>query len=229
MFRLQLCHPLLPRGPATSRRSLKAAAAALLVHAGALALVVLAGTGGEPSSTAEVAAVELRAIRAPDPVAVAIARPEFALDIVSVDVAPPVFAIAEPQVGPPAGSDPSSAADCDPFTRVRETLEADSARIDLLSAAPPHTRSIAGAIIVWNRQWAPVTDPRSGALARVRHLIEATLAGLPATCLQGSVLGPRLIALPTARGTDVLVIGSGRWEWASLLPADAPQELFSAG
>jgi hypothetical protein len=88
---------------------------------------------------------------------------------------------------------------------------------DLLVSAPVETRSVAEAIVIWNRQWAPVTDPAQGSLGRVRRLIEAALAGVPPSCLQTQLLGPRLIMLPTASGTTVLAIGSGNWEWAHLL------------
>ncbi len=114
--------------------------------------------------------------------------------------------------------------DCPVVEDVAKGILADPAALDAIIHAPPDTRSIADAIVIWNLAWAPATAPATtdaqSPLGPVRTNVMATLVSLPQDCLSSIVSGPRLIAVPNGERTLILVFGSGDWSWKSLIEPD---------
>jgi hypothetical protein len=106
-----------------------------------------------------------------------------------------------------------NAAGCVPLEEVRETIASDPAAMASALNAPPETRSIAEAIVIWNGDWIHAASTEQSPLAPTRSAIERSIANMRAECLDEPVTGPRLIPFPTATGTMFLVFGSGSWKW----------------
>jgi hypothetical protein len=115
----------------------------------------------------------------------------------------------------PAGA----SAACSTLDKVREGLLLDAVAVDAIRNAPPETRSIADAVVIWNVGWAPSALTRVDPLFVVRAAIERDLASVPDNCLDEAVAGPRLLPIPDASGqrTIFIVFGSGVWTWRALL------------
>ena len=122
---------------------------------------------------------------------------------------------AEVESDAPAGA--SSA--CATIGVVLDNLLLDPTTLGTLRAAPPETRSIAGAVMMWNEGWIPAALTPDTPLWTVRANVEATLATVPDACLDEEIIGPRLLPIPDANGTDTMfvVLGSGRWMWRQMV------------
>ena len=122
---------------------------------------------------------------------------------------------AEAESDAPAGA--SSA--CATIGAVLDGLLLDPTTLVSLRAAPPETRSIAGAVMMWNEGWIPAALTPDTPLWTVRANVEATLATVPDACLDEEIIGPRLLPIPDANGTDTMfvVLGSGRWMWRQMV------------
>lgn len=129
---------------------------------------------------------------------------------------------AEAESDAPAGA--SSA--CSTMGAVLDALLLDPGTLVALRAAPPETRSIAGAVMMWNEGWIPAALTPDAPLWALRINVEATLAKVPDACLDEEVAGPRLLPIPEADGTSTLfvVLGSGRWMWRQML---SPPDLLA--
>lgn len=143
---------------------------------------------------------------------------------------PALLPPAVPDPAPPASSasTASAAADapCAPLEQVGAALAADPAVRAALSTVPADARSIAGAIVVWNGDWAAVAGSPDAPLASVRATVLATLSALPEGCLLATVAGPRLVPIGGADGTSILVFGSGEWRWRQVLGAANAMKSF---
>ncbi len=118
-----------------------------------------------------------------------------------------------------------ASATCSTVDLVREALLLDLAAIEAIRNAPPETRSIADAVVLWNMGWAPATLTERDPLFVVRAAIERRLSAVPENCLDETVAGPRLVPITDASGlrTIFLVFGSGDWTWRALLsPSPLP-------
>ncbi len=114
---------------------------------------------------------------------------------------------------------------CSIAAGVLDTLLLDPAAVDAVRRAPPETRSIAQAIVIWNAGWSPFAADLDSPLGIVRANIETSLKTAADACLDEPVAGPRLLPIPngTGTGTIFLVFGSGSWTWrALLLPPPVP-------
>lgn len=131
-------------------------------------------------------------------------------------------AVAAPiEITAAAATAKGTAADCPIVEDVAKGILADPEALQAVINAPPETRSIADAIVVWNAAWAPATTPTipdaPAPLGPVRTNVQATLQSLPEECLSPVVSGPRLIAVPNGERTLILVFGSGDWSWQTLI------------
>ncbi len=119
---------------------------------------------------------------------------------------------------------PGASGACPTTDVVLAGLRLDPIAIDAIRRAPPETRSVADAVVIWNEGWNPATVALDSPLVSVRANLERSLATVPGHCLDEPVAGPRLLPIPDASGTTTifLVLGSGTWTWRALLipPAD---------
>lgn len=108
---------------------------------------------------------------------------------------------------------------CVPQTALLDALLRDEALVDIIRRAPPDTRSVADAIVMWNDGWSAAALAADSPLVRIRENIEQSLKEIPAKCLDEPIVGPRLLPIPdvTGEGAVFLVFGSGNWAWRALL------------
>lgn len=119
----------------------------------------------------------------------------------------------------PAGA----SAACSTIGAVLDGLLLDPVTVAAVRNAPPETRSIAGAVMMWNEAWIPAALEPSTPLWPVRANIEHTLAAVSDTCLDEAIIGPRLMPMPDASGTGnmFVVVGSGTWTWRQMVTQPA--------
>ncbi len=171
----------------------------------------------EPTATVALIAIDAERPASAEP-------PPPALPSKVADTFVPVTELSIPddsQSDAPAGA----SAVCSTLSVLLETLLLDAVAVEAIRSAPPETRSIADAIVIWNVGWAPTALTDLDPLFVVRAAIERSLIDVPASCLDEQIAGPRLIPIPDASGsrTIFVVIGSGNWTWRALLsPAPPP-------
>lgn len=107
---------------------------------------------------------------------------------------------------------------------VLDALLLDPAALAAIRSAPPETRSVADAIVIWNEGWSPAALAPHTPLFSVRVTMEQSLSAVIDGCLDEPVVGPRLLPVPDAGGTRTifLVFGSGNWTWRALLTPALP-------
>lgn len=105
-----------------------------------------------------------------------------------------------------------------------QTALRDDARVQTaLAALPVNTRSVAGAIMLWDGDWTPAPQGGQVGIAVLRSAVLAGLAAAPPACLAETMRGPALLAIPEPRGATVLAVGSGEWRWQDLATGQAPR------
>ena len=173
------------------------------------------------------------------------ARQPAALALVSLNVAasakslppppslPSKFADRTQPVSQPAvANDPNSTAlaapagGCATLNVVMTALVSDPAAVTAVINAPPETRSIAEAVVIWNVGWSNAASSLDAPLGPARTVVEQSLLTVADACLDEQVAGPRLMPVPDdAGGTMFLVIGSGNWTWRELVTDPATGEM----
>ena len=118
---------------------------------------------------------------------------------------------------------------CSTPQAVLDALLLDPAALAAIRSAPPETRSVADAIVIWNEGWSPAAIVPDAPLFNVRVTVERTLSAGIDGCLDAPVVGPRLLPVSDAEGTRTifLVFGSGNWTWRALLSPPASLETNS--
>lgn len=202
--------------PRAERATVLAVAAAL--HLGILGLLVSAGSL-TPTLAKPLGAVTMVALT-PDQ---ATGRPP-----------PPALPsrVAEPQrvfreimfSDQPDASASGAAGACAVLPLITQALVADPAALAAVIGAPPETRSIADAVVLWNAGWTAAASTFDAPLAAARASIEQSLRSLPDACLDEPIAGPRLIPIANGDRTMFIAIGSGKWSWRQLVedPALTP-------
>lgn len=112
---------------------------------------------------------------------------------------------------------------CETLSRISQALLADPAAVAAVHAVPQEMRSVADAIVVWNAGWSPAANADDAPLGTVRMLVVENLAGVPDSCLDEAIAGPRLIPVTDGERTTFLAFGSGNWSWRQIL--DSPDAL----
>lgn len=139
-----------------------------------------------------------------------------------VSLASPDETLADAVTGP--------TGECSTLGDVSNALKADPVAVAALHNAPPDTRSVAEAVVMWNAGWSPASTTIDAPLGPVRAVVEQTLHAANQACLDEVVTGPRLIPIPDGSGTMFVVLGSGSWTWRQLLaPPEPTQELNFEG
>lgn len=162
------------------------------------------------------------------------------LSVVSLSAAPPAPAPPPPALpsklaetsrplAPAAAPDTVDAAStaapgagCATLDLVSKAILADQVALDAVHRAPPETRSLGDAILVWNGGWIKEAGGTGTPLGAVRAVAEASLRSLDEACLEEAVVGPRLIPIPAGSRMMFVVIGSGNWRWRDLLKEEPP-------
>jgi len=108
---------------------------------------------------------------------------------------------------------------CSTLDVVMKALVADPAVVASVIQAPPETRSIAEAIVMWNAGWSSAASTPLSPLTPAREVVEQSLRSIEDGCLDEPIAGPRLvpIAVPDSQRTMFLVFGSGNWSWRELI------------
>lgn len=113
---------------------------------------------------------------------------------------------------------------CATLAVVSAAILADQPAVDAVHQAPPETRSISEAIIIWSGGWPATAMTPDAPLGAVRLVIEQSLRGVGDGCLDEQVVGPRLVGVPAGERMMFLVFGSGQWSWRQLLQPDGNAE-----
>lgn len=136
-----------------------------------------------------------------------------------------------PALSSVTGGTTLTATNCDVLSTVANGLVSDPLAVQAVDRAPPDSRSVADAIVIWNGGWRNETIDADAPLAIVRSNVLTTLDFLPPECLAEQVSGPRFIPVANGDRTILLVFGSGTWSWLSLTetPGDVAEPLGLAG
>ena len=206
-----MAHPAIP--PPTQRLAILTAAAVL--HVGLLALLMSAGwlpptTAKPPMSMTMVAMARDRGSAPPPPT-------------LPSRVAQPQRVVREIQFSDqPDANAQGAVGGCAPLPLIAQALVADPAALAAVRDAPPETRSVADAVVLWNAGWAAAASTPDMPLAPARSVIEQSLRSLPDDCLDEPIAGPRLVPVANGDRTMFMVIGSGNWTWRQLLDDPGP-------
>lgn len=162
--------------------------------------------------------IGLIAIATPPAAAVASKPPPLSVPAkLAVAVDPVPISIA-PDLVPKSA--PGMAGACSTLGDISAALLADPVALEAIRLAPPETRSVADAVVVWSAGWAASTIDPAAPLAPVRALVESFLLASEDRCLDEALAGPRLMAIPDGERTMFLVFGSGVWTWRQLVTPD---------
>lgn len=188
----------------------------LAIHAALFILLLQRSTQVRPEI--ERSAISVIAIDAARPAAAKPPPPSLPAKV--ADTFKPVIEFSLPdavETDAPAGA----TGVCSTLGVVLDQLLLDPVAVDAIRRAPPETRSIAQAVVIWNEGWSPFALDSVAPLWFVRANIERTLENTDGNCLDESVAGPRLLPIPdgTGMGTIFIVVGSGTWTWRALIAA----------
>jgi len=197
-------------------------AAVFVLHAVLIAFLLLRSTI-TPQEVKPTTTIALIAIDAERPAAAK--PPPPAIPAKVADTFKPITELSIPSdndVDAPAGATGA----CSTQGAVLDALLRDPVVVETIRLAPPETRSVAKAIVIWNEGWSPAAIAFDSPLGPVRANIEQSLGKLAGPCLDEPVAGPRLLPIPdgTGNGALFLVLGSGNWAWRSLLTQPLPVE-----
>ena len=106
---------------------------------------------------------------------------------------------------------------CATLDVVMKAIVADPAAVAAVNNAPPETRSIAEAIVIWNAGWSYAASAPDSPLSPARAIVEQSLDSVDDGCLDEPIAGPRLVPVPDGDRTMFLVFGSGIWTWRELV------------
>jgi hypothetical protein len=216
------------RSSPTSRTQRAATISIVLAMHALLSLAVLWTSGHAPVGPAPTRPMSL--VNVSEPVKTAsVPLPPVRRPVIKVKATLPQPA-AEPS-NPEVATNAAPGAACDTLSAVRNAINTSSDAVQAIQDSPPHYRSIAGAIVLWNADWSAGAQQANEPLAAVRTAIDAGIASVDPACLDEPVAGPRLIPISFGDHSMYVVIGSGSWSWRQLLgtpdaaaPATKPQD-----
>ena len=139
------------------------------------------------------------------PIAVKLIQPP--TDFV-LDQFPPTLSPALPLTGVQTSGGGGKA--CGILAAVQSVVQSDLAVRAAIDRIPQQQRSVANAIMLWDRNWLGADGP-------IQAAIRQTVAAAAPICRDEAVIGPRLLIVPGPGGVTVLALGSGAWRWSELL------------
>jgi hypothetical protein len=113
---------------------------------------------------------------------------------------------------------------CTTLELVRNAILADPAAVQSVLNAPPETRSIAEAVVLWNAGWSDSAGSPESPLMPTRTAVEKSLGSVEQHCLDETIAGPRLVPIPAGTGTMFVVFGSDTWTWRDVIEESPPLE-----
>ena len=194
-------------------------AAVFALHLAAI-LILLLQRASSPEEIAKPATIALVSLDAERPATAEPPPPTLPSKV--ADTSEPVAVVSVPGEGQEDAVAGATMV-CAPHAALLEALLRDPGLVDIIRRAPPETRSVADAIVMWNDGWSPTAVGVGSPLELVRVNVEQSLAKIEARCLDEPVAGPRMLPIPdgTGNGAVFLVFGSGNWTWRSLVPTPA--------
>lgn len=127
-----------------------------------------------------------------------------------------------------AAASAAAGSACDMTQWLRQALQADPQVQDALAHIPRPARSVANAIMLWDRAWVGTGSAAASGVATIRLALVAGIRAAPAACRDQALRGPELFTLVDAVGTTVVAVGSGEWRWADVLQSEAVRLASSA-
>lgn len=205
------------RSPPSNAQRLGVSVSVAIAHA-LLFILVLASRGGIPIAATKDGALTLVSLKAEAPAQSRPPPPKL----------PSMIADHKALSEPVLSSDPDSVAlaaapgGCAPLEIVSNALVADPAAMNSVINAPPETRSIAEAVVIWNAGWSDAAYSLDAPLGPARSVVEHSLESIDDGCLDAPIAGPRLVPIPDGERTMFLVFGSGAWTWRELVARPEP-------
>lgn len=141
------------------------------------------------------------------------------------------LAAPAPAMEPDSAALDAPAGQCATLDVVTDAIVADRLAVASVFHAPPETRSIADAIVMWNAGWSSAASTLESPLSPARAAVEKGLSLVEDNCLDEPIAGPRLIPVPVpdTQRTMFLVFGSGSWTWRQLIADPAAAEVMAQG
>lgn len=207
------------QGP-TSRPSERYSALALVLalHAAAL-LLLLSQRSVLPSVPAKPGSLKVMSLNAQAPREAPPPPPVLPSKLVREIKAEMQLAVATAEQSDSAAA---PAGGCVALEQVRSAIMGDPAALSSVVQAPPETRSIAEAVVMWNQSWTAAASSADAPLGPARTAVERSLAAMPEECLDEPIAGPRLVPFPAGTGTMFLVFGSANWTWRDVAQSIEP-------
>lgn len=202
--------------PATPRPSERLAALAMvaILHV-ALFILILAARGASQIPAAKPGRLTAFALEAEEP-AKAVATPPRRLPSKVPDKPTPVeeFALTQ-ELDSTDNAVPAEG--CSTLELIRKAIIENPAVMASVHNAPPETRSVADAVVIWNAGWVEAARSADAPLGPARAAVQQVGSSIDDNCLDEALTGPRLIPIPAGTGTMFLVLGSGRWTWREVM------------
>ena len=193
----------------------------VIAHAVALALLLFAASLSAPS---KVLPLMVATAIADTRLAPAVVQ-EPKIRMISIGIGPPAFEISEDLTMAMAA--PAATGGCALSDAVQAALAASAEVRAALGLVPPNARSVSGATLLWDRDWADAAVVGGNQVLKpIQAIVVATVRATPADCRDAPVTGPRLAFVPDAGEMRILGFGSGVWKWSQLLQRN-PE--FAAG
>lgn len=107
---------------------------------------------------------------------------------------------------------------CSLSSQIATAIQADVLASQAMANMPADLRSLSDAIMLWNGQWAHITqadvpDP----VSPIRLVVIRQIQASPMACQSATITGPMFIAVPDRGHVTMLIFGSGNWRWQDLL------------
>lgn len=119
------------------------------------------------------------------------------------------FSLAELE----AAGQAAQAAGCPTLELIRNAIISNPTAMASVHNAPPETRSVADAVVIWNAGWVEAAGSMDAPLGPARAAVQQAAASIDGGCLDEPLAGPRLIPIAAGTGTIFVVFGSGNWSW----------------
>lgn len=202
------------RTTASQSQRIGVLAAVTLLHV-ALLIGILFARGTAPPAAAKLVVASLIAIDA----GVLASRPPPPPRLPSKAIELPQLTAEAATFEPDSTSFATLAGQCATLDSVSKAIVAAPLAVAAIINAPPETRSIADAVVLWNAGWSGAADTPEARLGPARAVVESSLRTMEDGCLDEAISGPRLIPVPIAdeQRTMFVVLGSGNWTWRQLI------------
>lgn len=213
---------MIQRSPAPRLQRFGVLTAVIALHV-SIFLIALASRGTSPVEVAKTGAMSIMSIKADVPAERPPPPPKLPSKLVDE-----IKRLTEQAMTfePDSTAVPGPSGTCATLDVVSKAIVADPGAVTAIISAPPETRSIAEAIVMWNAGWSYAASAPDSPLAPARTIIEQSLHSVEDGCLDEPIAGPRLIPVPDGERTMFVVLGSGEWTWRQLVSdPDSAQQL----